>query len=159
MTLTDKQRAFVDEKVKNIIQPELPDYQIAINAGYAEKGAHVTACNLLKNPKIKVAIDERLNELGMGASETLAHFAQIARGLVKDSDISHRLRALENIAKYHNLTTSSTQRIEDWKSDAIEAIKSGSIDYDVLRDVCTDMGEDASLADQLFKLANVPIAD
>jgi phage terminase small subunit len=62
-----------------------------------------------------------------------------------------RLKALELLAKYRNLTT--TTRIEDWRSDAIADIQAQKIAFEPLAD---ELGED--LASELFALAGVPIA-
>lgn len=75
----------------------------------------------------------------------------------EDSDIHEaeiepydRLKALELLAKYHNLTV--TTRQEDWRTDAITYIKSGELHYEPLVE---RVGED--LATELFRLAQVPI--
>ena len=61
-----------------------------------------------------------------------------------------RLKALDLLAKYHMLTT--TTRVEDWRSDAISDIREGKIDYAILMD---EFGVD--LATQLFAAAGVPV--
>lgn len=61
-----------------------------------------------------------------------------------------RLRALELLAKYHDLI--NRVKIEDWRTQAIADIKAGRIEYDVLA-----ASFDADLATELFTLAGVPI--
>jgi phage terminase small subunit len=62
------------------------------------------------------------------------------------------LEALKTLAKYHDLITSKTLKIEDWRSLAVEHIKAGRIAYEALAQEF-----DESLADELFKQAGVPI--
>src|SRR5215472_13652084 len=50
--LTEKQKRFVKHYLTN-----LNATKAAISAGYAQKGAHVTGCRLLKNPKVKDAVE------------------------------------------------------------------------------------------------------
>jgi phage terminase small subunit len=105
MTLTAKQQSFVDLYIINLnATNKTTNTQLAINAGYGVKSAHVTASHLLKNPKIKDAIQSKFTINAMSANETLHHLSDIARGTVKDSDLGSRLRALDLMAKHHNLT-------------------------------------------------------
>lgn len=154
MTLTDKQRAFCIEYIK--------DYnatQAAIRAGYSEVSARYIGYENLQKPHILQYISDHFESNVMSANEVLSHLTDVARGVDPDASVGERINALKELAKFHQLTTSNTQRIEDWKSDAIKAIVSSRIDYDELRWVCADMGHDESLADELFKLANVRIPD
>lgn len=66
-------------------------------------------------------------------------------------EVHDPLRALDLLAKYHNLT--NRYKIEDWRSQAIADIKAGNVDYHELA------SRDKSLADELFALAGVPITD
>lgn len=75
----------------------------------------------------------------------------------EDSDIHEaeiepydRLKALELLAKYHNLTT--TTRVEIWREQAITDIRNGAIDYAVLVEEF-----DSDFATELFTAAGVPI--
>ncbi len=63
-----------------------------------------------------------------------------------------RLRALDLLAKYHDLT--NKVRVEDWRSEAVHAIRSGDLEYGAVAD---ELGHE--LAEELFKSAGVPIAD
>ena len=89
----------------------------------------------------------------MTATEVLYHLTQFARGIVEGCTVSDRLRALDMLAKYHNLT--NTQKISTWEDEAIASIKDGKIDFDILAEVL----EDESLARRLFTQAGVPIVD
>jgi phage terminase small subunit len=77
--------------------------------------------------------------------------------VTEDSDIHEaeiepydRLKALELLAKYHNLTT--TTRVEIWREQAISDIRNGAIDYTILAEEF-----DSDLATELFAAAGVPI--
>lgn len=100
-TLTDKQRRFVEEY--------LIDYngtRAAKTAGYAESSAHVTASQLLTNPKISGAVAQglaaQINRTQLTADTVLAglwremKFAEFSRD---------RLRALELIGKHFAMFT------------------------------------------------------
>jgi phage terminase small subunit len=63
-----------------------------------------------------------------------------------------RLKALDLLAKFHQLTT--TTRVEiNWQDQAVEDIRAGNIEYEALADAF-----DADLATQLFTRAGVPIS-
>ncbi len=62
-----------------------------------------------------------------------------------------RLKALDLLAKYHNLTNTTTVRT--WRDDAIDSIKAGDITYEGFMIAF----EDESLASELFRLAGVPV--
>lgn len=154
--LTAKQQAFIDLHIINLNAPvKKSQTQIAIDAGYAIKAAAQQASRMLNNANIQKAIQSRFSETAMSSNEVLHHLSDIARGAVKDVDINQRLKALSELAKYHNLT--NTTQIKTWKDDAIDAIKSGRIEYDDLRQVAVELGESETLADELFRLAGVPI--
>ena len=71
------QAFFVDEYMK-----DQNGTAAAIRAGYATAGAGVTACRLLKIPKIRAEIDSRLAELsaskGIAADAVMQEYANIA---------------------------------------------------------------------------------
>jgi phage terminase small subunit len=74
--MTDKQSRFVDEYVANGGQLKAA----AVEAGYAEKSAHVEANRLMKNPLICKAIyDETMLTLGRHAPAALATMVGLAR--------------------------------------------------------------------------------
>ena len=52
-------------------------------------------------------IDTLFEKVAMSRNEVLKHLTDIARGDVKDSDLSSRLSALDKLAKYHQLTTTT----------------------------------------------------
>jgi phage terminase small subunit len=155
--LTTKQRAFVEGYVMNLAQTKkLSQTQIAINAGYTETHATVVASQNLSKTNIRKAIDDLMAEQSMPKNEVLYHFAQIARGEIKDSTLSDRLGALKELAKYYDLTNHSTVNIS-WQNDAINLIKAEQIGYQELVETVKQFGEPESLAEQLFKQAGVSI--
>lgn len=98
--LTTKQSLFIDH------------YLISFNAtkaakmaGYAENSAGVTGCELLKNPKIKDAIDKKLDEI---KDELIAERDEILRlytAQLRDSDLgaAERKQAADSLAKVYGL--------------------------------------------------------
>lgn len=75
----------------------------------------------------------------------------------EDSDISEtevemydRLKALELLAKYHDLI--NKVRVEDWRSQAIADIRAGAITFDALSEAFS-----GDLATELFSAAGVPV--
>ncbi|MCZ2077888.1 MAG: terminase small subunit [Bryobacterales bacterium] len=61
------------------------------------------------------------------------------------------LSALNLLSKYHGLL-SERLKIDDWRSEAIEAIRKGELDY---QPVAEELGE--SLAEELFRSAGVKV--
>lgn len=61
--------------------------------------------------------------------------------------------ATVHVGRYHKLFVDRIQN-DDWRSQAIEDIKEGRIQFDALADAF-----DVDLAKELFKLAGVPVAD
>jgi len=72
--LRKKQQAFVDEYLKCWNAAEA-----ARRAGYSERTARQQGSRLLTNVDIQAAIQERLDELAMGADEVLVRLAEQAR--------------------------------------------------------------------------------
>jgi len=151
MALTNKQRAFVIEYVKDFNAK-----QASIRAGYSEASAHVSGHHNINNPNIMKAIEEYFALNAMSANETLSRITEIARGKHKDSDINSELRALDLMAKHHNLMNHAVT-VRTWQDDVLDKIKNGTIDYDTLKQVAIELGEAESLADMLFRRAGVPI--
>lgn len=75
MALSKKQQAFVESYLTCWNAAEA-----ARLAGYSEKTARQQGSRLLTNVDIQAAIQERLNELKMGADEVLVRLTDIARG-------------------------------------------------------------------------------
>lgn len=76
----------------------------------------------------------------------------------EDSDIHEteiemydRLKALELLAKYHDLINKI--RIDDWRTQAIADIRSGNLPFEALADAF-----DEDLATELFRAAGIPIS-
>jgi phage terminase small subunit len=103
--LSAKQQAFVDLYILNLnASDKKSNTQIAIDAGYNENSAYSQASRLLSKDKIKQAIELKFSENSMSANEVLKHLADIARGDIQGVDINNRLKALDLMAKHHNLT-------------------------------------------------------
>lgn len=81
--LTQKQKLFILEYLK-----DLNATQAAIRAGYSEKGAEVQGHHLLRNPKIKVVIqqsmDKRSDRIKIDADLVLQEIARIAFADLRD---------------------------------------------------------------------------
>lgn len=65
-----------------------------------------------------------------------------------EMELYDRQRALDALAKFHNLT--NTTRIDDWRTDAIEAIKKQEVDYPAMEELFG-----TSLAQELFRMAGI----
>lgn len=82
--LTAKQEAFVQE-----YQVDLNQTQAAIRAGYKAKSAAQIACELMKKPAVKEAIDmamaERAGRTGVNVDRVIRELARIA--FVKPTDV------------------------------------------------------------------------
>lgn len=79
MALNARQQLFVDTYLVT-----LNATQSALAAGYSGRTAYSQGARLLKNVEIQEAIDERLNESAMRASEVLMRLAAQARGDIND---------------------------------------------------------------------------
>ncbi len=73
--LTDKQRRFITEYVQS-----LNATQAAIAAGYSENGASVRGHELLRNSKVRAAINEMMAELSMSPQEIIYRLTAQAMG-------------------------------------------------------------------------------
>lgn len=79
MALNARQELFIIEYLKCFNATKA-----ALAAGYSEKSASETGCELLKNPKVAARIREHLDNNAMTAAEVLAHLADIARGDISE---------------------------------------------------------------------------
>jgi phage terminase small subunit len=75
MGLTNKQRAFVMEYVKDFNAT-----RAAVRAGYSERSAYSTGHDNLKKPEIAAAIQAAIDDRLMGKDEVRLRLADIARG-------------------------------------------------------------------------------
>jgi phage terminase small subunit len=75
LTLTRKQRIFIDEYLKTWNAAGS-----ARKAGYSERSVYEIACALLVNVNVRHEIDQRLASSHMSANEVLQGIADIARG-------------------------------------------------------------------------------
>jgi len=77
MSLTNRQKRFIEEYLI-----DLNGTQAAIRAGYSPNGAEVTACELLKNPKVRYevarAMAERSRRTGITQDRVLRELAKVA---------------------------------------------------------------------------------
>ena len=90
MALTEKQRRFVEEYIK--------DYnatQAALRAGYSEKTASTSGYRNTKNDEIQQAIKERQNEIREQLQQQFSSDAVIARKIM--FDIMHDDDAPDNV--------------------------------------------------------------
>ena len=82
-SLTERQRRFVEEYLVT-----LNATAAALKAGYAESGAHVEGCRLLKNPKIQRLISEKRKEIAeyaeVSAVRVLEEYRRIAFADMRD---------------------------------------------------------------------------
>lgn len=95
--LNPRMLKFIDEYVRLYQSGETEDRsrvgtQAAINAGYAPKGAHVQASRLLKNAKVKEAIDAKLKEI----SEKVVEQAAVDRTWVLSQSVRLYNRCMED---------------------------------------------------------------
>ena len=74
MSLTNKQRVFVDEYLQCWNATEA-----ALRAGYSKKTAYSIGWENLRKPEISNLIEKRLQENAMSAEEVLSRLAQIGR--------------------------------------------------------------------------------
>ena len=76
----------------------------ALAAGYAESGAHVEGCRLLKNPKVRAALDigkERdARAVQITREWVLERLRLEASGELEDSNASARIKATELLGKH-----------------------------------------------------------
>ncbi|TGD82857.1 terminase small subunit [Hymenobacter wooponensis] len=77
--LTAKQQRFVEEYCV-----DWNGTQAGIRAGYAKKTAAAEASRLLRNVKVKAAIDERLNELSLSAGQVTKLISDMAETRLND---------------------------------------------------------------------------
>lgn len=104
--LSLKQRAFAEHYLRL-----WNGTQAAIAAEYSERTAAQQASRLLKNVKVQAYIEERLEELKLGADEVLVRLGEHARGSVADfiriaeegGDIFIDFRKAQEAGKLHLL--------------------------------------------------------
>ena len=103
MPLTPKQLAFCEYYIEN---PNAAD--AARRAGYSEKSARITGCELLTNPNISAYIKGRMEENHQkrvaNADEVIEFFSSVMRGEVKDAfgldpALSDRINAGKELMK------------------------------------------------------------
>lgn len=97
--LNEREQRFVDE----VLRGTKPDSQAAINAGYAESSAHVTASRLLRRDKVRRALEERAKPIreaaNVDAEGVLRELLQSVRRYRGREPAAH-LRALEMLGRH-----------------------------------------------------------
>src|SRR5215472_11089284 len=101
--LKERQKRFVKHY---LIEPNAT--KAAVSAGYSENGAEVTGCRLLKNPKVKAAIEEGEAKIAEKLDITAGYVLEkIKETIEKCSTEKFRpaavLRGLELLGKYLKL--------------------------------------------------------
>lgn len=93
LKLTDKQKRFIDEYCV-----DWNGTQAAIRAGYSASSAAAEASRLLRNVKVRQAIDARLTELSLSAGQTTKLISDIAQTRLNDFIVVREVQgyALEN---------------------------------------------------------------
>lgn len=126
--LTDQQQRFIDEYLVCWNGAEA-----ARRAGYSEKTARIQASRLLTNANIRAAVEARLAESAMPASEILARLTEQARGSMADFirprgrgitlDLKHAAEqgTLHLVKKYSKTKYSTTIELYDAQS-ALETL-------------------------------------
>lgn len=124
--LNEKQKLFCDEYLVHLVGSKAAE-----KAGYAPSRARVTACELLKKPKVREYIGERMeqkrNELIADQNEVLEYLTSVMRGKTKSEvvvnefigggcsqgriiskypDEKEKLKASELLGKAYGLTNS-----------------------------------------------------
>ena len=128
MTMTEKQRIFSDEYLKDLNGTRA--YKVAYPAVKKDTTAATNAGRLLRNAEVKTYIDEQLeimhNERTADAQEILEYLTAVMRGeqqeqtlvgegmgeqSIKNIDVSakDRLKAAELLGKRHALFTDKTE--------------------------------------------------
>ena len=96
--LTHRQQRFVEEYLVDFNAS-----RSALAAGYAESGAHVEGCRLLKNPKILAAVEvgraRDLRAVKITREWLLERLRQEASGEMEDSTATARIKATELLCK------------------------------------------------------------
>lgn len=103
--LTKRQSVFVDEYAIS-----LNGADAARKAGYSEKGARQIASELLTNPNIRAAIEERFRERHMTADEALRLQADIARGDISELMDNFGMLDLNKLKQHGRLIKKIKQR-------------------------------------------------
>lgn len=103
--MTKKKGAELNARQARFVEEYLVDgvaTQAAIRAGYSPKTAHVTGCNLLKNPKVAAAISEAQKERAARTEITVDEIlGELARlGFDTTEETRDRLKALELAGKH-----------------------------------------------------------
>jgi hypothetical protein len=127
-TLTDRQEKFCRALVENNYQKR----KAAIEAGYAEKSAHVTASETLKNPKILERIralqEQQAKELFLSESRVMVELMGLYEAAKKAGKLFDALKTLELIGKQLGMFMERAQKAEGAPEDDgfLEALEGGA---------------------------------
>lgn len=92
--LTAKQALFCTEYMKDFNATAA-----AIRSGYSKNTAHAIGHNTLQKPKIKAYIEKRLQELSLGADETIKLISDIAKGNLGDYFVTKMVEHTPRVVK------------------------------------------------------------
>jgi phage terminase small subunit len=98
--LTDKHKSFCHEYIK-----DMNGTQAYIRAGYSEKGARVSASQLLSNPNIQEylaeLVEKQFKKAEVTTEEIIKGIADIARDNLEETQ--HKLKAWDMLGRYMNI--------------------------------------------------------
>ena len=120
MTLTTKQRAFVEAYLSNGFNAT----KAALTAGYSARTARSIASENLTKPNIQKAIDQRISQLVMTSNEVLARLSDHARATLADfigldeSEIRDHERA--HLLKKYRRTVRKTEAGDEFETVEFE---------------------------------------
>lgn len=130
------------EVLYHLTQIARGDIALVVDSGGSpdmKKATGNYASNLIKKLKTKTTIIASSSGEG---SDIETHEVEV--------EIYDRLKALELLARFHDLINKT--RIEDWRTDAIQLIRAGQLEYAPL---AAEVGD--GLANELFEMAGVPL--
>lgn len=95
--MTDKQTLFIEKYLIHFNAT-----RAAIEAGYSENTAYITAFENLRKPKIKEQVDKRVKEIIAKTDDKRVKLLKFWEDIIDDesSTENHKMKASENIGKY-----------------------------------------------------------
>ena len=139
MTLTTLQERFVDEYISRPANAA----QAYITAGGAPKSAKISACKLLKHPKVQEALDRQQERLRSEFSVSRECIYVELRGVIDDPETStmEMLRAIDMLCRMFGLYNQSTaSRDESISNSTTSLVLQGMTDKE-LQDLITTPGK------------------
>lgn len=97
--ITDKQRLFCEEYVKNGGNV----YKACISAGYSEKYANGKGYTILRNEKVKAYIDKLMKKIDKSKVKSIEEIQEFWGKVMDDNEVKmqDRIKASENLAKVY----------------------------------------------------------